>query len=159
MGSCGFPIFSVEVKSKWNTCWSLCFARLTTRKLKRKEMCKKHSCSNVVWFCNFQTPFIIICFCNFWMSHNVVRFYNFWTLQLWKVAFRVLKTGRKKEMTMRQIKRWSEKAWCHERRGVTQEKRTRRQTKLWPRRNYLKRIDKDIIKHIDIRGEKDLWKP
>ncbi len=43
MGSCDCPTFSIKVKSKWKTYWLLCFARLTTRKLKRKEMCKKHS--------------------------------------------------------------------------------------------------------------------
>ncbi len=58
--------------------------------------------------------------------------------------------------TMRQIKIWNEKAWCHERRGVTQEKITRRQTKLWLRRNYLEKVNKEIIEHIDIRREKDL---
>jgi hypothetical protein len=45
---------------------------------------------------------------------------------------------------------------CHEIRGIIQEKITRRQTKLWPGRNYSKRTDKETTKHIDIRGEKDL---
>jgi hypothetical protein len=31
---------------------------------------------------------------------------------------------------------------------------TRRQTKLSLGRNYLKRVDKETTKHIDIRGEK-----
>jgi hypothetical protein len=57
---------------------------------------------------------------------------------------------------MRQIKKRNEKEWCHERRGVTQEKITRRQTKLWLRRNYLEKVNKEIIEHIDIRREKDL---
>jgi len=33
---------------------------------------------------------------------------------------------------------------------------TRRQTKLWLGRNYLKRIDKERAQQIDIRGNKDL---
>jgi len=60
---------------------------------------------------------------------------------------------------MIQIRRWSEKTWYHERGGVTQEEITRKQTKLWPGRNYLKKIDKEKVEHIDIREEKDLWKP
>jgi len=76
--------------------------------------------------------------------------------QLWKVTFRVLKTRRKKEMTMIQIRKMNEKTWCHEKRRLTQEKLTRRQKKLWSRRNYLKRVDKEIVKHIDIKREKDL---
>jgi len=52
----------------------------------------------------------------------------------------------------------SEKTWCHEKKKTTWEKITRIQKTLWPRRNYLKKINKDIIKHIDIRRKKDLWK-
>jgi len=77
-------------------------------------------------------------------------------LQLWKVMFEVLKTRKKKKTTMIQIRRSSEKFWCHEKRGVTQEEITNKQTKLWSRKNYLKRVDKEIAKHIDIKGKKDL---
>jgi hypothetical protein len=41
---------------------------------------------------------------------------------------------------------------------VTQEDITERQTKLWLGRNYLKKVDKERAKHIDIIGKKDLWK-
>jgi hypothetical protein len=74
MGSYDCPIFNVEVKSKWKTCWLLCFKGLTTRKLKRKEMC-----NSVVWFCNLWMPYIIVCLCNFWMPCRVVNFSTFWT--------------------------------------------------------------------------------
>ncbi len=149
MGSCDFPIFNLEVKSKWKTYLSLCFARLTTRKLKRKEMCK----TLLRMLC------IVVCFCNFWTPCSIVNFYNSWTFQLWKVVLEVFETKRKKEMKMKQVKRWNEKAWCHERIEITWEKITRRQTKLWLGRNYLKKIDKEIVEHIDIKGEKDFWKP
>ncbi len=33
---------------------------------------------------------------------------------------------KERKMTMIQIRRWSEKAWCHEKKGVTREKITRR---------------------------------
>ncbi len=59
---------------------------------------------------------------------------------------------------MIQIRRSSEKAQCHDKKGVTQEEITSKQTKLWSRRNYLKRVDKELVKHIDIKGKKDLWK-
>jgi len=57
-----FSYFNVKVKSKWKT-WSLCFARLTIRKLQKKKMCKRHS--SVVWFYNFRTLCIIVCFTTF----------------------------------------------------------------------------------------------
>ncbi len=59
---------------------------------------------------------------------------------------------------MIQIRRSSEKVWCHEKKKVTQEEIIGKQTKLWSRRNYLKRVDKEIAKHIDIKGKKDLQK-
>lgn len=59
---------------------------------------------------------------------------------------------------MIQIRRWSEKAWCHEKKGLIQEKITWRQTKLWLRKNYLKRGDKEISKHINIKGKKNFLK-
>jgi len=34
-----------------------------------------------------------------------------------------------------------------------------RQTQQWLRKNYLKRVDKERAKHIDIKGKKELWKP
>ncbi len=60
---------------------------------------------------------------------------------------------------MKQVKRLSEKTLCHERRGVTWEEITKRQTKLWLGRNHLKRVNKETTEHIDIRGEKGFWKP
>jgi len=63
---------------------------------------------------------------------------------------------RKKEMTMIQIKRWNEKVLCYEWKGVTQEEIIGRQTKLWLGRNYLKIVDKEIAKHIDIKRKKDV---
>jgi hypothetical protein len=45
------------------------------------------------------------------------------------------KLEEKKKMTMIQIRKWSKKAWCHEKRGVTWEEIIGKQTKLWSRRN------------------------
>jgi hypothetical protein len=59
-------------------------------------------------------------------------------------------------MTMIQIKKWNEKTWCHEIRGVIQEEITWRQTKLWSGNNYLKRVDKEKVEHIDMKQKKDL---
>jgi hypothetical protein len=100
-GSYNFPIFNVEVKSKWKTYWSLYFVGLTTRKLKRKEMSRIHS----QWPCLILWPLNIVYHCLLLQLLDIL---------LWKVVFRVLETRRKNEMTMRQIKRWSEKSWCHE---------------------------------------------
>jgi hypothetical protein len=113
------PIFSVEVKSKWKTYWLLCFEGLTTRKLKEKK-CAQNTHSSIVWFCSLRMLYIVVCLCNFWTPHNIVRFCTFWMLQLWKATFGVFEIRRKKKTTtMIQIKRWSEKACCHEWRGVT----------------------------------------
>jgi hypothetical protein len=60
---------------------------------------------------------------------------------------------------MIQIRRWNEKTWCHEIKGVIREEIIERQTKLWLGRNYLKIVDKEKVEHIDMGGEKDFWKP
>ncbi len=59
-------------------------------------------------------------------------------------------------MAMIQIKRWNEKVLCYEWKGVIREEITWRQTKLLLGRNYLKILDKERAKHIDIEGEKDI---
>jgi hypothetical protein len=56
---------------------------------------------------------------------------------------------------MIQMRRWIEKAWCYEWKGVTWEEIIGRQTKLWLGKNYLKRVDKERVEHIDIKREKD----
>jgi len=151
-----FYVQHVKVKSKWKTYWLLCFVKLTTRENWREKKCVENIHSSIVWFGSLQMPYIVACFYDFWTPCIVVSFCTFWMLQLWKVTFGVFKTKRKKQTTMIQIRRWSGKAWCHEKRGLTQEKITWRQTKLWSRKNYLKRVDKEISKHIDIKGKKDL---
>jgi hypothetical protein len=51
------------------------------------------------------------------------------------------------------------KNYRHQRKRVTWEEVTRKQTKLWPKRNYLNKKDKEKAKHIDIKGEIDFSKP
>jgi len=80
------------------------------------------------------------------------------------------------------VKKFGVKIWCHEIKGVTQKKEKNKETnknlkwkslmswkkksklrknnkdinKIMAKKNYLKKIDKDIFKHINIRAEKDL---
>lgn len=56
---------------------------------------------------------------------------------------------------MIQMRIWIEKAWCYEWKVVTWEEIIGRQTKLWLGKNYLKRVDKERVEHIDIKREKD----
>ncbi len=122
----------------------------------KERKCAENTHNNVVWFCKFQTLYIIICLCNFLMPCSIVSFCTFWTLQLWKVTLRIFEIRRKKKMAMIQIKRWNEKVLCYEWKGVIREEITWRQTKLLLGRNYLKILDKERAKHIDIKGEKDI---
>ncbi len=63
---------------------------------------------------------------------------------------------KKKEMTIKQIKIWSEKVLCHERRGVIWEYITKRQTKLWSWGGPWKSKQKDNSTHWHQRKERHL---
>ncbi len=122
----------------------------------KKIKCVKDIHNSIVWFCNLRTLYIIVFFCNFWTPHIIVNFCTFGHSDCGRMRSEFSKLKEKernnndtnKKLKWKNLVSWKKKS--------NLKRNNKEINKIRLGRNYLKRINTEIVENINIKGEKDL---